>query len=297
MKFNYSLDDMRCFCTVAQYGSFKQASLVLDIPLSTLSRRVAKLEQDLGMRLLNRDAHRVQLTHLGQRYYERSAPLFEELQDLALCALQDKTQAKGVIRISAPVNYGAYVLAEHFNAFLKAYPDIQLDLRLSNQNIDIEEEAIDIAFRVGDHSADHWIGRTLSNIRFVICSQADMDVSDIKTPSELDHFPVITCAPMNIWKLQHIQTGEMQAYKPCSNVRLKVDDIIVLTRAIKDGIGIGLIPEYHAQPFIESGDIKQILPQWSNQPRGCQMLYRDRDNMPFRLRLLIDFMSKRFDEI
>ncbi|MDP5215426.1 LysR family transcriptional regulator [Pseudoalteromonas tunicata] len=168
MKFNYSLDDMRCFCAVAQYGSFKQASTALEIPLSTLSRRVAKLEEDLAIRLLNRDAHRVQLTHSGQRYYQRSASLFEELEDVAVCLQQDKTQAKGTIRISAPVNFGVHVLAQHFNAFLIEYPDIHLDLRLSNQNIDIEEEAIDIAFRVGDHNAVHWIGRHLTNIRFVI---------------------------------------------------------------------------------------------------------------------------------
>lgn len=296
MKFNYSLDDMRCFCAVAQYSSFKQASAVLEMPLSTLSRRVAKLEQDLGLRLLNRDAHRVQLTHSGQRYYERSLPLFEELNDLAACVLQDKTQAKGTIRISAPVNYGTYVLAEHFNAFMKAYPEIHLDLRLSNQNIDIEEEAIDIAFRIGDHLADHWIGRQLSHIRFVICSAVNMDVSRLDTPQDLDNFPVITCAPMATWKLQQLQTGVMQTYSPNSNVRLKVDDISVLTRAIKDGIGIGLIPDYHAQPLIESGEIQHILPDWSNQPRSCQMLYRDRDNMPLRLRLLIDFMLKRFEE-
>lgn len=71
-------------------------------------------------------------------------------------------------------------LAQHFNAFLIEYPDIHLDLRLSNQNIDIEEEAIDIAFRVGDHNAVHWIGRHLTNIRFVICGSVNLDLSSLK---------------------------------------------------------------------------------------------------------------------
>jgi LysR family transcriptional regulator, transcriptional activator AphB len=296
MKFNYSLDDMRCFCAVAQHGSFKKASAALEIPLSTLSRRVAKLEEDLAIRLLNRDAHRVQLTHSGQRYYERSASLFEELDDVAVCLLQDKTQAKGTIRISAPVNFGVQVLAQHFNAFLIEYPDIHLDLRLSNQNIDIEEEAIDIAFRVGDHNADHWIGRHLTNIRFVICGSINLDLSSLKTPCDLDGFPTVLCSPMSTWKLQHTISGEMLTHKPNHNIRLKVDDISLLTRAIHDGLGIGFMPDYHAQPLIDSGELRQVLPEWSNQPRGCQMLYRDRDNMPLRLRLLIDFMIKRFNE-
>lgn len=296
MKFNYSLDDMRCFCAVAQHGSFKQASAALEIPLSTLSRRVAKLEEDLAIRLLNRDAHRVQLTHAGQRYYERSLPLFEELNDVAVCLQQDNTQAKGTIRISAPVNFGAHVLAQHFNAFLLKYPDIQLDLRLSNQNIDIEEEAIDIAFRVGDHSAIHWIGRHLTNIRFVICGSVNLDMSSLKTPADLENFPTVLCYPMSTWKLQHTTSGEMQTHQPSHNIRLKVDDISLLTRAIQDGLGIGFMPDYHAQPLIDSGELRQVLPEWSNQPRGCQMLYRDRDNMPFRLRLLIDFMIKCFND-
>jgi len=294
MKFNYSLDDMRCFCAVAQHGSFKQAAIVLEMPLSTLSRRVAKLEEDLAIRLLNRDAHRVKLTHSGQRYYERSLPLFEELNDVAMCLLQDKIQAKGTIRISAPVNFGVHVLAQHFHSFLNKYPDIHFDLRLSNQHIDIEEEAIDIAFRVGDHNAEHWIGRHLTNIRFVICGSVDLDLSSIKAPSDLDGFPSILCEPISIWKLQHILSGEKQTHKPSNNIRLKVDDISLLTRAIQDGLGIGFIPDYHAQPLLDSGLIQQILPDWSNQPRGCEMLYRDRENIPYRVRLFIDFMLQRF---
>lgn len=294
MKFNYSLDDMRSFCAVVRYGSFRQASIMLDMPLSTLSRRVAKLEADLALRLLNRDAHRVQLTHAGQQYYKSSAHLFDELENVASCLLQDKNEAKGTIRISAPVNFGSDILAPHFNAFLKQYPDIHLDLRLSNQTIDIDAQAIDIAFRIGEHSADHWIGRQLTNIRFMICAASDIDVSDIQTPNDLAGYPTVLCTPMSTWHLQHHTTGEVQTHQPTNNIRLKVDIISLLTGAIADGIGLGFIPDYDAQPLITSGGLQQVLPDWNNQPRGCQMLYRDRDNMPHRMHLLIDFILKRF---
>ena len=294
MKFNYSLDDMRSFCAVVRYGSFRQASIVLEMPLSTLSRRVAKLEENLGLRLLNRDAHRVQLTHAGQQYYKQSAPLFDELETIASCLLQDKTQAQGIIRIAAPVNFSNSILAPHFNDFLKQYPNIHLDLRLSNQAIDIEQEAIDIAFRIGEHSADHWIGRQLTNIRFMICEASDIDVSDIQTPNDLAEYPTVLCPPMFTWHLQHRITGEVQTHQPTANIRLKVDDIGLLTQAIKDGIGLGFIPDYDAQPLIQSGHLQRVLPEWNNQPRGCQMLYRDRDNMPHRMHLLINFILKRF---
>lgn len=294
MKFNYSLDDMRSFCTVVRYGSFRQASEMLDMPLSTLSRRVAKLEADLALRLLNRDAHHVQLTHAGQQYYERSAHLFDELETVSSCLLEDTVSAKGLIRVSAPVNFGSDILAPHFNAFLKQYPDIHLDLRLSNQTIDIEAQAIDIAFRIGEHSADHWIGRQLTNIRFMICAASDVDVSGIQVPSDLAGYPTVLCTPMSTWHLQHCKTGEIQAHQPAQNIRLKVDDISLLTQAIADGIGLGFIPDYDAGPLIEAGSLQWVLPEWNNQPRGCQMLYRDRDNMPHRMHLLIDFILKCF---
>ena len=294
MEVNYSLDDMRSFCAVVRQGSFRQAALTLNMPLSTLSRRVAKLETDLALRLLNRDAHRVQLTHAGQQYYERCAHLFDELESVSLCLRQNETKAKGIIRISAPINFGSTILAPHFNAFLQQYPDIDLDLRLSNQTIDIDEEAIDIAFRIGEHSADHWIGRPLTNIRFMICAASGMDVSDIHTPSDLSGYPAVLCSPMSTWYLQHRSTGEVYTHQPTQHVRLKVDDISLITQAIADGIGIGFIPNYDAQPLIESGHLQWVLPDWNNQPRGCQMLYRDRTNMPYRLHLLIDFILKRF---
>lgn len=294
MTFNYSLDDLHSFCAVVRCGNFRQASIMLDMPLSTLSRRVAKLETDLALRLLNRDAHRVQLTHAGQQYYERSAHLFDELETVSFSLLEDTISAKGLIRISAPVNFGSDILAPHFNDFLQQYPEIDLDLRLSNQTIDIEQEAIDIAFRIGDHNADHWIGRQLTNIRFMICAASDIDISAINVPSDLSSYPALLCTPMPIWHLQHRATGATQTYQPMQHVRLRVDDIGLLTQAIASGIGIGFIPDYDAQPLIESGRLQHVLPDWSNQPRGCQMLYRDRDNMPHRMHLLIDFMLQRF---
>ena len=205
-----------------------------------------------------------------------------------------KNSPAATVRISAPVNFGSDILAPHFNAFLKQYPDIHLDLRLSNQTIDIDAQAIDVAFRIGEHSANHWIGRQLTNIRFMICAASDIDVSDIQTPNDLAGYPTVLCTPMSTWHLQHRITGEVQTHQPTNNIRLKVDNISLLTGAIADGIGLGFIPDYDAQPLITSGGLQQVLPDWNNQPRGCQMLYRDRDNMPHRMHLLIDFILKRF---
>lgn len=120
MKLNYSLDDLRYFCIIAALGSFKKASESLDIPLSTLSRRIRKLEDDLQLRLLDRNAHRVTLTHVGSEYYERYRLLFVEANHIELALSQEKNKAKGVIRITAPIYLGKQILGAIFCDFLLA---------------------------------------------------------------------------------------------------------------------------------------------------------------------------------
>jgi len=139
---NYSLDDLRYFCTIVKIGSFKKASESLNLSLSTLSRRIRLLEQTLQLTLLNRDAHRVTLTHTGELYYARYCKLFEEVDAIEQALSDEKQQPKGKIRISAPIYMGKHFLSAIFCDFLLLYPEIQLDLRFSNDLIDIEKKAL-----------------------------------------------------------------------------------------------------------------------------------------------------------
>ncbi|MDW6001429.1 LysR family transcriptional regulator [Vibrio mangrovi] len=298
MKSNYSLDDMRCFCVVARLGSFKQAAQALDMPLSTLSRRIQKLEQDLSLRLFHRDAHKVLLTNTGRRYYERTEALFAELNDIAEDLHADKHEAKGIIRIAAPINIGSQILGDKLNLFLQQYPNIQLDLKLSNSITDIDEQAIDVAFRMGVPAVDDWIARPLWNIRFVVCAGPDrQEWHTISHPALLENYPIILCHPLRLWELENHITGENIQYQPGQNLRLNVDEFTVTIGAVRTGIGIGLIPDYYASTLIERGEVVRILPEWSSHPRTLHMLYRDRDNLPHRVRLLISFMLEQFKSV
>ncbi|WP_131912136.1 LysR family transcriptional regulator [Celerinatantimonas diazotrophica] len=294
MKSNYSLDDLRCFCWVARCSSFKEAAQSLDMPLSTLSRRIRQLESDIGLRLLNRDAHRVVLTRIGEQYFQRSSPLFDELHDIDEALHRDRYQPQGKIRICAPINAGLYFLRNLFYEFLQQYPEIQLDLHFSNSLIDIEAEGIDVAFRVGNPMVENWVVRPLKDIYFMLCAHPDAEVADIATPEDLRGHDTIICRPMLPWRLVHKESGQACEYYPHQDARLEVDEILMLTHGVKTGLGIGYIPDYFALPMVAQGEIQHVLPDWRSQARTLSMLYRDRDHLPMRVRLFIEFIIEHF---
>ena len=295
MKPNYSLDDLRCFCAVAKLSSFKKAAHSLDMPLSTLSRRIRQLEQDLQLRLLNRDAHRVSLTHTGEQYFERSNLLFDELNDIDQDLHKEKHQPKGKIRITAPIYSGKHFLREIFYSFLLEHPEIQLDLRFSNSLVDIEAEGIDVAFRIGNPWIEDWIVRPLKQTHNLLCCHPDYPIDNITHPNQLGEHSTVICTHLIPWQLGNQETNEVFDYHPKPSARLEVDEIQMATHAVKVGLGISYLPDYIALSMIERGEVKQVLPEWQSKELNLSMLYHDRNNIPLRVRLLIEYVLARFN--
>jgi LysR family transcriptional regulator AphB len=294
IKFNYSLDDLRCFYIIAQMRSYKKASQYLGMPLSTLSRRIRHLEDDLQLRLLNRDAHRVTLTNTGECYYNRCHSMFDELNGIELDLAKEKDSPSGKIRIAAPIYSGKEYLKNIFSDFLLKYPDIQLDLRFSNNLIDIEELGIDIAFRMKNPSIDNWIARELKFTRNILCCASSQNLEHIAHPEQLKEYPKITCFRLVPWQLKNKKTGEKYVYHPNDFIRLEVDEVQIMTHAVKTGLGVSYIPDYLALPMIKKGELKQILPNWQSEKKAFSMLYRDRKNIPLRVRLFIEYTLANF---
>lgn len=291
---NYSLDDLRYFCTIVKLGSFKKASESLNLSLSTLSRRIRLLEQTLQLTLLNLDAHRVTLTHTGELYYARYCKLFEEVDAIEQALSDEKQQPKGKIRISAPIYMGKHFLSAIFCDFLLLYPEIQLDLRFSNDLIDIEKKGIDIAFRVRNPAIDNWVIRELKLTHNIICGRPNQTTHLITHPEQLEEQPKVICFGLAPWQLKNKLTNEVYNVEPKKHIRLEVDEIQMMKHAVESGVGISYIPDYIALPLIESGTLERILPDWQSEGQPFSMLYRDRKQIPHRVRLLIDYTLQHF---
>ena len=291
MKPNYSLDDMRLFWLVAQAGSFRQAAEQVGIPPSTLSRRINALEQALGLRLLHRDAHRINLTGTGQQYLQRCGPLFSELNDISGDLQAEKHEPAGLLRIAVPVNTTYRWLAGALNQFQLRYPKIDLDIRMSNWVIDVGEHAIDLAIRVGEPALQGWIARPLTNVQSLLCAGSHATQwHHIQHPSELINYPLVVSSPINVWRFEHQQRRESFDFRPQGNVRLFVDDMNIAMQAVEAGVGIGYLPRRVVQEHMQQGRLVALATDWLGPLRKTYLLYRDRDNQPLRLRLLIEYL-------
>lgn len=287
------LDDLRLFCVIVDQGSFKAAAQALQMPPSTLSRRITQLEQGLGLRLLHRNAHQLALTATGRTYYKRCQPLFSELAEISADLQFEKTAPQGIVRVTAPVNLTAQWLGHHFNQFLLTYPDIRLELTLNNRLLDLQDQAIDVAFRVEGLNQPEWVARRLARVEFLLCgaaARADAWCA-LKQPVELSTLPLVWWRPLEQWLLWH-QPGDVTfELMPGANTRLLVDDVMVATEAVAAGVGLSFLPDYLARPLLDSGRLVRLLPEWTLPPRTLFMLYRERRNLPHRVRLFVDYMA------
>lgn len=292
MALNYSLDDMRLFCSVARTGSYKLAASRLNIPLSTLSRRVSALELQLGVRLLHRDAHRLILTETGQHYYSTCAPLFDEFEAAAQTLQTGIEQPRGELHISAPVDLTDIWLAPMLNAFAARYPEIRLSLQLSNYNIALQETPVDLAIRVGEQQDSDWVQRYIDDIPFhFYASRECPQWHQLETPKQLDEWPLITRHPQSHWKLYQPTTGEQLDYPLARNVRLRADHLMLVRRSIAAGLGVGLLPDWvECDIGGVKGKLTRVATDWCGVSRPIHLLYRDRRQQPRRLQLLIEHL-------
>ncbi|EKF73647.1 LysR family transcriptional regulator [Alcanivorax hongdengensis A-11-3] len=291
MKSRFSLDDLQLFQQVVQHSGISAAAQATGIPPATLSRRLKQLEQALGGRLLERNAHYFALTELGEHYYQRCTPLLSELQDIRQQLDAQHTRLCGRLRITAPVSMTQNWLGACFNDFMAAYPGIELDLTLSNQYENLTEQHIDAAFRIGEPRDSSWVARPVWATRVALCA-APGYLARAGTPAhprDLHDHALLASYPMDDWRLAHNDSGEVYRLSP--QARLRVNDIGVAVAAARAGLGIALVPGY----FFLGADgasqgLEAVLPQWQGIRRPLYLYYRDRDVMPTRLKTFIDFV-------
>ena len=164
------IDAMRAFVAVAKLGSFSAAADKLDKSPQLISKYVSQLETHLTTRLLNRTTRKVHLTEAGERYVIRAEQVLNDIDEMESQLGDMQANAKGLLRISAPVAFATLHLAPLIHAFQQQYPDVDIDLQLNDRKVDIVEEGFDIALRIGNLKNSSLIARRLTTIRMVLCA-------------------------------------------------------------------------------------------------------------------------------
>ena len=283
------------FLNVIEQGSFIGAAAMLNMPTSTVSRKVMQLEKDVGYKLMHRNARMMVLTEAGEKFYNRCQPLYSELAHVATELNDELAEPSGLLKVTAPVSLTNDLLAEYFFQFMEHYPRIQLDLMLVNRNLDLVGEGVDVAFRIGDIKLQNWVSRPLMESTFSLCASEDY----IKRrgepihPQELYQHTLIVPRNTSVW---HFEGHDGEKVQVDCVARLKTDELKVAYRAAEFGLGIVNLPDYVVLKSLKSGRLKRLMPNWKSRSRKVHMLYQERKYIPVKVQMFIEFIMARLQE-
>lgn len=287
------LDDLNLFRHIVECGSYTLASKKTGIPVATLTRRIQALEQDLKIKLLHRDARKLLLTETGQEFYAQCAPLLDQL----VSAAQDLTECchgtSGTLKISAPSNIAMKMLQPMFSAFLSSYPDIKLDLSLYTDTSNMLNDDRHALIRIGPQRDSSMIARKLRTVTDILVASPDylLTAPPVSDASHLQNHHLLKGWPLKRWRLSN-ENGQ-QIYITQQG-RYESSELRIVRAAARDGLGIALIPDVLVQQDLASGDLVQILPEWTTPPRDIYLMYHDKTHHPAKLRAFIDFSLNYF---
>ena len=292
-KNGMKLDDLRTLIAIAQHGSFRAAASALDIPPTTLSRRLQRLEDTLGSQLVIRDSRNVSLTPLGRDYFERCQPLLAQLES-ATAELHDSShkEPQGALRVSAPVGLLTYRLMPLFNQFLAQYPAISLSLtHLSNQHHDYSPEQYDVVFRVGQQPDSSFAAANIGESqRVLVASPAYLASQGAPShPDELNDHARLASVPEFEWALTSKKNSQETIWIN-TPVKMAIADLNSIKQATIQGLGIASLPNYVVADAINSGQLSTMMENWYSPPRPIYMLYQRLGYVPAHIQIFTDFM-------
>jgi DNA-binding transcriptional LysR family regulator len=288
---------MSIFVRAVELGSFSAAADALGVSPQLVGKNVLALENHLGVKLLNRTTRRHHLTEIGKLYFERSQNILAEVEAADALAEQTRIVPRGKLRISAPVTFGIHILAPKIPDFLRMFPDVSVDLSLSNRLIDVIEEGYDAVFRVGELEDSGLIARRLNPYRLLICASPDYlrRYGEPKTPSDLANHECLIFSHTGLRTHWSFDGPGGNTTVPISG-RLMMDSGEALLAAAMAGHGIILQPVELLRASISSGDLLPLLPGYEVPTRPLHILHAPDRRITPKLRSFLDFAAAEFGD-
>ncbi len=284
--------DLYYFIKVVEKGSLVAAARYLDIPTSTLSRRLQAFEQQLGYKLVHRSSKKFGLTESGQRFYSSLSPVMTELEMRSEDVNSELSSLSGDIKITAPLTLGHHFVKPWVFEFMEINPRVSVEMFLSNENVDLVKNSIDIAFRLGKVTLNDWISRPLMQTEMVMVATPELlnRYPQPRCPDELARMPLVVLKRSAFWRFQAPE-GHAVTFTP--HAHLRTDEIRFAVDAVKQNLGACCLPRYVVAQELASGELVQLLPEWSMEGRTMHMLYPHRENLPVKTRALIEFVMDK----
>jgi DNA-binding transcriptional LysR family regulator len=288
---------MRAFIDVVEAEGFSAAARRTGRSKALLSKYVRELEDDLGALLLNRTTRQFSLTEAGHTYFRTASDILKEIDNLADLVRENNADLKGRLRISVPRTFIDAEIGQSLIDFAKAHPDVSLDIVAEDRFVDLIEESFDLAIRITKLEDSGMIARKLCDFRVYACATPDYVArhGPLVHPQDLLGKPVIIDTNLrshNNMRFQDPASGGMISVPVAGP--LEVNTPQATLRAARAGLGMAMVPDFIALPYIQSGELVALFDDYIIKDRGIYAVYPHRRYLPAKVRSFVDFLSAWF---
>lgn len=281
------------FITIVEQGSMSGAAHVLDMSRSMVTRYLTTMEDWAGARLLHRSTRRLSLTDAGKKVLHLCQQLQTTADDIPSFHHLSAETPTGLLRISCSQFVAQDILPNFVNDFFQRYPQVRLDLHISNHAVNLVEERIDLAIRISNQLDPNVIAKPLGTIHSTVCAATHyFEQYKLKPPQIISQLSQHNCLTysyfgQSIWSFTQNEQPESVAVSG----NLSANESTALLHATLKGVGISLQPSFAVKPYIESGELMTLLEDYQAQPLGIYGIYQSRKYMPFALRTFLDELA------
>jgi len=287
------LGAIAAFVKAAELRSFTHAARALGITPSGVGKSIARLESSLGVRLLHRTTRRIGLTDDGAVFFEQCRRILDELESARGLMSNRVAAPRGRLRVSVPITLGKRIIIPGLTRFLEDHPDVEIDVSLSDRRVNLVEDGIDVAIRIGSLADSSLVARPIGQQQIVTIAAATyLAAGDIASLGDLAlrrclSFRMPSSGRERAWTFR--LDGRPVEWRPRSFLTL--DDGEALVAAARAGLGVTQVPSYMADAALASGELVEILPHLRPRPVAINAVYVSRHNIPARTRAFVDFVT------
>jgi DNA-binding transcriptional LysR family regulator len=289
------IEDMRSFAMVVRYGGFSAAERATGETRGKLSKRVAKLERELGTSLLERSTRSVRITEAGREVFQQCEIIADGIAATRAIAQRARGEVAGLLRVSCPPGLARYLGAEHLATFLARYPQVRVEMHLTSRRVDIIREGYDIALRV-DLEKETDLSLTMRQFgrsqRILVASPAFVDAHAVTEIETLGIVPTLTIGEHQEQHRWRMVQSDGEVCRVTHNPRLCSNDSQIVREAALKGLGIALLHEESCRQDLLQGTLVRVLPQWHTAEGVLHMLFATRRGMSAAQRAFIDHYAE-----
>ncbi|WFU09604.1 LysR family transcriptional regulator [Rhizobium sp. CB3090] len=291
-----NLGDLEIFASVVTTGSMSLAGRILGFSPAVISKRIKRLEDRLGTRLLQRTTRQISLTEAGQGFYDRVLAILAGLEEAEAYIAGRSAQMQGTLKISAPTSFGRLHIAPHLKTFMQAHPDLAINLTLTDEFTDIVGGGYDLAIRIAELTDSSLVARRLALVRRVLCASPAY-IAAHGMPEDIDDLRCHTCLPPHNndpWRLDGPK-GPL-TFRP--EGKLITNSSEVIREAVIAGLGIALRSTWDVGPELKDGHLVQVLPAYEGSHSvTLSAVYPSRQFLPAKVRVFIDFLAELYGPV